>query len=122
MRKKLKRYKLVTPEALGAEPIPPRVLAILLVIQWTIWLAIVGTFIPLLLLGSLFTKLHLGTSTWLRFWPASQRLLTATGLDGRQMSHLALWLAAENGLLYAAYGALLGLLHLAWRRLRRRTA
>ncbi|MGH9518877.1 MAG: hypothetical protein ACRD2D_04475 [Terriglobales bacterium] len=118
MRKKRKRYKVVEPQAEG-EVIPPRVLAIVLVVEWTLWLAVAGVLIPLLLLGSLFTKLHLGASVWLQLWPASHRLLTATGLDGRQMGHLALWMAAENGLIYAGFGLLLGLAHLGFRRLRR---
>lgn len=119
MRKKRKRYKLVEPKAEG-EAIPARVLAIVLVIQWTLWLAVAGVLIPLLLLASLFTKLHLGSSVWLQLWPASARLMSAANLDGRQMSHLALWLAAENGLIYAAFGILLGLAHVGLRRLRRR--
>lgn len=119
MRKKRKHYKLVEPQAEG-EVTPARVLAIVLVIQWTLWLAVLGVLIPLLLLASLFTKLHLGSSVWLQLWPASERLMSATGLDGRQMSHLALWLAAENGLIYAAFGILLGLIHVGYRRLRHR--
>ena len=76
--------------------------------------------IPLLLLASLFTRLHLGSAVWLQLWPASERLMTATGLNGRQMSHLALWLAAQNALIYAAFGILLGLAHVGIRRLRQR--
>lgn len=119
MRKKRRHYKLVAPQAAG-EVIPPRVLAIVLVIQWTLWLAVAGVMIPLLLLGSLFTKLHLGASVWLQLWPASRRLMTATGLNGTQMGHLALWMAAENGLIYGGFGVLLGLGHLGVRRLRHR--
>lgn len=119
MRKKRKRYKLVAPTA--AEPaIPERVLFLVLVMQWTLWLGLLGVLVPMLLLTSLFTHVRIAPEWWLRLWPVSIRLLTATGLNARQMSHLALLLAGENGLVYALYGILLGGIHGSLRRIFRR--
>src|SRR6185312_7285434 len=119
MRKKRKRYKLLVPEPAPPQP-PARVVAIVTIVQWTLWFALCGVLMALLLVTSLYTQLHLSPRVWLNLWPASIRLMTASGLSGHQLTHLAFRLTGENGLLYAGFGALLGVCLVAVRALRRR--
>lgn len=121
MRKKRKRYKVVVAEPKVAQP-PARVLAIVTIIQWTCWFALAGVLVAFFLIASLYTSLRVSPRLWLNLWPASFRLMTATGLDGHQMTHLAFWTAGENGLVYGLVGILIGGVHVAFRSLRQRFA
>ncbi|HXR97051.1 MAG TPA: hypothetical protein VN709_04325 [Terriglobales bacterium] len=121
MRKKRSRYKLVTPTA--TEPqIPARVLNTVTIVQWAIWGGLIGILVAFLLIASLYTQLHISQRYWLTLWPASIRLMTATGLSAKQMTHLAFWMAGENGLIYGMIGIILGAVHVTLRTLRRRWA
>lgn len=119
MRKKQRRYKMVVPKA-GEPELPARVVAIVTIIQWAIWFALAGVIMAFSLVASLYTSMHISARVWLNLWPASVRLMTATGLDGHQLTHLAFWMAGENALIYAAVGVLLGGVHVAFRALRQR--
>lgn len=121
MRKKRKRYKLTVPAIVEPEP-PQRVVVIVTLIEWTAWFALAGVLVAFLLIASLYTSMRLGQAMWLNLWPASIHIMTARNLTPHQMTHLAFWMAGENGLLYGLIGILAaGLkvgLGLLWRRLR----
>lgn len=118
-RKKRRHYKLLTPVEMAA---PPRAEDLLTLARWAGAFFLTGMLVALLLITSLFTALHPQASIWLRVWPASLRLMTTPGLSGHQATHLALWLAGENGLLYALIGILAGGVHVIARKLYRRFA
>ena len=114
-RKRRRHYKLLTPIEAA---VPPRRADDLATLgRWAGALFMTGVLVALLLIASLFTSLHPQPSLWLRVWPASLRLMTTPGLSGHQATHLALWLAGENGLLYALIGILAGGVHVLIRRL-----
>ncbi|HEY7838262.1 MAG TPA: hypothetical protein VIC54_06655 [Terriglobales bacterium] len=115
-RKRRRHYKLLTP--IEAAVLPPRRVEDLTTLgRWAGALFMAGVLVALLLIASLFTSLHPQPSLWLRVWPASLRLMTTPGLSGHQATHLALWLAGKNGLLYALIGILAGGVHVLIRRL-----
>jgi hypothetical protein len=121
-RKRRRHYKLLEPLAVTPE-LPARVRAIVTLVQWGFWGGLAGVMVAFALILTLFGHWRLSAATWLRLWPASERLLaTAASLSPTQASHLAVWLTLENGLLYAAIGLLLGGAHVAIRALRRRSA
>ncbi|MGN6594275.1 MAG: hypothetical protein ACTHJX_15380 [Terriglobales bacterium] len=120
-RKKRRRYKLLQPEPESGLPqLSPRAQAIVIVIQWAFWFALAGILVAFLLILSLFTHWRVSEQVWLNLWPASLRLMSAANLSNTEMSHLALWLTIENGLLYCVFGLLLGGVHVGFRALRRR--
>lgn len=121
-RKRRRRYKLLEP--VDATPgLPARVRAIVTIVQWTFWGGLAGVLVAFALILTLFSHWRLSAQTWLRLWPASERLLaTAASLSPAQASHLAVWLTLENGLLYAGFGMVLGGAHVAIRTLRHRSA
>lgn len=121
MRKKRSRYKLVTPTAVEPQ-IPARVLNTVTIVQWGVWGALIGILVAFLLIASLYTQWHISQRYWLALWPASIRLMTATGLSATQMTHLAFWMAGENGLIYAMAGIIVGGVHVTVRTLRHRWA
>ncbi len=120
-KKKRRRYKLLQPEPVVEQP-SARVLAVVTLLQWVLWFGMAGVLVALLLVVSLYTHWRVGAQTWVRLWPASERLLTASGLTDRQMTNLALWSSVENGLLYGLIGVLAGGVHVGLRALRRRFA
>jgi len=120
-KKKRRRYKLLQPEPVVEQP-SARVLAVVTLIQWAFWFGLAGVLVAFLLIASLYTHWRIGGQMWLNLWPASERLLSATGLTNRQMTNLALWSSVENGLLYGLIGVLVGGVHVAFRALRRRFA
>ncbi|MGH9465974.1 MAG: hypothetical protein ACRD1Y_01340 [Terriglobales bacterium] len=116
MRKKQHRYKLLHPEKMPVE-LSPRAQAIVTIVQWAFWFALAGILVAFLLLLSLFTHYRVSVETWLHLWPASVRLMTATGGPSKG---LAIGMTVENGLLYCAIGILLGFIHVAFRSLRQK--
>lgn len=120
-RKKKRRYKLLEAEPLAPQ-VPPRVQAAVTIIQWAFYCAMAGIIIAFLLVLSLFSHFRLGQQWWLSLWPASIKLMTASGLTQSELTHLALWASVENGLIYGLIGILLGGVHVAFRALRRRSS
>ena len=118
-RKKRRRYKLLDPQKYGPT-IPVRVENAATILQWAVVAFLAGVVVAFLLIVSLFTQFHPGQTLWLDLWPASLKLIIASGLNPHQTTHLAFWLAGENGLLYAVFGLLLGGAHVTLRLLRRR--
>ncbi len=120
-RKKRRHYKLLQP--LEVTPaLPPRVRAIVTLVQWVFWAGLAGILAAFGLILTLYARWRLSARTWLRLWPASQRLMDAApSLSATQASHLAVWLTLENGLLYAGLGLVLGGAHVALRALRHRS-
>lgn len=117
-RKKRRHYKVLTPVPVAAGP--RRVEDLATLARWAGAFFMAGLLVALLLMASLFTSLHPQPSLWLRIWPASLRLMTTPGLGGHEATHLAMWLAGENGLLYALIGILAGGVHVVGRMLYRR--
>ncbi|MGH9487828.1 MAG: hypothetical protein ACRD04_09615 [Terriglobales bacterium] len=115
-RKKRRHYKLVQPEPMVPR-LSARAEAIVTVVQWAFWFALAGILVAFLLILSLFAHIQLSAQTWLRLWPASFQLMTATGEPSKS---LAIWLTVENGLLYCGFGIVLGLVWVGMRALRRR--
>lgn len=106
-RKKRRRYKLLHPEAV-AETLPPRVQAVVTIVQWMFWLAMAGVFIAFGLILSLYTHWRINGQVWLKLWPASIQLMTAGDASPQHLARLALWATVENGLIYGAGGIILG--------------
>lgn len=119
-RKKHRHYKLLTP--LRPEASPRRIEDLATLGRWAGAFFMTGVLVALLLMASLFTSWRPQLSIWLHVWPSSLKLMTTPGLDGHQATHLAMWLAGENGLLYAVIGILAGGVHVLGRKLYRRWA
>ncbi len=121
-RKRRRHYKLLQPVEVTPE-LPARVRAIVTLVQWAFWGALAGILVSFGLILTLYARWRLSAQTWLRLWPASQRLMDAAPvLSASQASHLAVWLTLENGLLYGGIGIVLGGAHVSIRALRRRSA
>ncbi|MGH9417295.1 MAG: hypothetical protein ACRD01_11775 [Terriglobales bacterium] len=114
-RRKRGRYKLLQPETVQT-PVPPRVIAIAIAIQWVFWFALAGVLAAFLLVLSVYLHWHFQEETWLRLWPASLRLITGADLSTASM----VWATLENACLYAVFGLAFGALHLSFRALRHR--
>ncbi|HWG38140.1 MAG TPA: hypothetical protein VN690_10520 [Terriglobales bacterium] len=119
MRKKRRKYKMVEPVAVEAVA-PARVLALVTVIQWGFWFAMAGVLVAFGLVLSLYSHWRVDEQVWLRLWPSSIRLMTASGLGPHDLTKLALWTTGENGLLYGVIGAVAGGAHAWFRSWRKR--
>ena len=121
-RKRQRRYKLLDPSR-HRPTAPARVENAATILQWAVAGFMLGVLVAFLLIVTLFTKIHPGRAVWLNLWPASLKLMTASGLTPHQTTHLAFLLSGENGLLYAMFGTLLGGavvgLRMLFRRMRR---
>jgi len=119
-RKKSGHYKLVAPLAADAQR-KRRQAGLQIILRWVLLCGVAGVLVAFGLIASVFTPLRPGAALWLELWPASLRLLTSSGLDPHQTTHLAFLLAGENGLLYSGFGVPIGAVHVLMREILRRT-
>ena len=122
-KKRRRRYKLLQPVSV-TPTVPARVRNATTLLHWASAGFLLGVVVAFGLVLTLFTRLRLAPQTWLWLWPASMRLMLSTGLTPHQTTHLAFWLAGENGLRYGAFGVAGGVAHVVLRMLfgRRRRA